>query len=50
MSESSLDKNTDVLKSLNTTPGPLRNKNENLEAAEEAVTTDSEEYVAESLR
>lgn len=50
MCESSIDKPDDVLKSFNTNQGYLGNKNENLETIEEAVTTDSEEYVTESLR
>lgn len=49
MCESSVDTN-DVLKSLKTNQESLGNKNDSLENAEEAVTTDSEEYVSESLR
>lgn len=50
MCESSVGNPDDILKSINTNQGSLENKNEKLETAEEAVTTDSEEYVAESLR
>lgn len=50
MCESSFGNSNDVLKSLNASQRSLVNKNEDLEAAEEAVTTDSEDYVSESLR
>lgn len=50
MCESSVGKPNDVLKSISTSQGSLENKNEILETTEEAVTTDSEEYVSESLR
>lgn len=50
MCESSVGKSNDGLKSININQGSLEIKNEHLEAAEEAVTTDSEEYVSESLR
>lgn len=50
MCESSVGKPNDILKSVNVSEVSLEDKHENLEAAEEAVTTDSEEYVSESLR
>lgn len=48
MCESSVD-TEDILKPVKTNQRSLV-KNESLETAEEAVTTDSEEYVSESLR
>lgn len=50
MCESSVSKPSDVLKTINTIQGSSIDKNDDLENVEEAGTTDSEDYVSESLR
>lgn len=50
MCENSLGKTNDVPKSIHTSLGSSLEKNEDLETAEEAITTDSEEYISEPLR